>query len=70
MKTPSIEDRAVKVAAYLTDAEFGHTHWRAAQFAAPEMDRYGVLILFESEAQRNAWLTNYLAPRKGPFSCD
>jgi hypothetical protein len=56
MKVPSVADRAVKVRAYLTDETFGYTHWRAAQFSAPAHDKYGLLLLFDTEAERDAAL--------------
>jgi hypothetical protein len=56
MKPPSLTDRVVTVTAYLTDETFGYTHWRAAQFSAPRQDRYGVLLLFATTAERDAWI--------------
>lgn len=53
MKVPSINDYVVKVRAYLTDEVFGYTHWRAAQFSAPKHTRFGVLVLFETEGERD-----------------
>jgi hypothetical protein len=54
---PSLADRVVKVSAYLTDETFGYDHWRAAQFSTPGRDRYGALVLFETEEERDAFLT-------------
>lgn len=50
---PNLADRVVKVRAYLTDETLGYEHWRAAQFSAPKHDKFGVLLLFDSEAERN-----------------
>jgi hypothetical protein len=59
MKTPSLNDCAVKVSAYLTDETFGYDHWRAAQFSSPGRDRFGVLVLFENEEARDAFYHVY-----------
>lgn len=58
MKQPSTADRAVKVRAYLTDEAFGADHWRAAQFSPPDAEvmRPGILLIFDSEAERDAEL--------------
>lgn len=58
MKPPDLTDQFVKVRAYLTDEDFGYEHWRAAQFSAPNVpsSRYGVLVIFQSEAERDRWL--------------
>jgi len=58
MKTPSTSDTIVKVRAYLTDETFGYTHWRAAQFCAPEMEveRHAVLILFNTKEERDKFV--------------
>lgn len=58
MKAPSLSDTQVKVRAYLTDETFGYEHWRAAQFSAPTVpsSRYAVLTIFQSEAERDAFL--------------
>lgn len=58
MKPPSLDDRVVKVAAYLTDEVFGYTHWRAAQFSAPEAEsrRPALLVVCQTEAQRDRLL--------------
>jgi hypothetical protein len=55
MKAPSLADRVVKVTAYLTDESFGYEHWRAAQFSAPRRDRPAVLVLCETDAERDAF---------------
>lgn len=62
MKVPSLNDRAVKVSAYLTDADFGYDHWRAAQFSAPSRDRFGVLLLFANEQERDEALVKLATP--------
>lgn len=54
MKPPSPEDTVVRVSAWLTDEAFGYTHWRAAQFSAPQIVRHGVLLLFATEEEANA----------------
>ena len=56
MEVPSLSDTAVKVRAYLTDEAFGYEHWRAAQFSAPQHDKWGVLLLFGSEVDCDAAL--------------
>lgn len=57
MKAPSLDDRAVKVTAYLTDETFGYEHWRAAQFSAPKRDRPGILIICRDDQECAAILT-------------
>lgn len=52
MNPPNLNDKIVKVKAYLTDETFGYTHWRAAQFSAPKHDKYGLLLLFDTESER------------------
>jgi hypothetical protein len=65
MKVPSLDDRAVKVSAYLTDETFGYEHWRAAQFSSPGRDRFGVLMLFENQEARDAFYhAQSAAPRE------
>lgn len=56
MTPPSLADRIVKVRAYLTDEVFGYTHWRAAQFSAPQVpsSRYAVLIVCGDELEQAA----------------
>lgn len=56
MKQPSKSDRIIKVRAYLTDETFGYEHWRAAQFSAPKHDKFGVLILFDTEVERDKFI--------------
>ena len=56
MKQPQITDRLVKVRAYLTDEVFGYHHWRAAQFCAPQDGKPGMLVIYDSEAERDAAL--------------
>lgn len=53
---PSRDDRAIRVSAYLTDETFGYEHWRAAQFSAPKVDKFGALMLFETEKERDDFL--------------
>lgn len=55
MNAPSIEDRFVRVTAYLTDEFFGYEHWRAAQFSAPKSEKFGVLILFDDKTKRDTY---------------
>lgn len=52
MNPPNLNDKIVKVKAYLTDEIFGYEHWRAAQFSTPKHDKYGLLLLFDTEAER------------------
>ena len=59
MKPPALTDRVVTVAAWLTDETFGYEHWRAAQFSAPQVQRYGVLVLFETQADRDAFAARH-----------
>ena len=61
MRQPSTQDRVVKVRAYITDETFGYEHWRAAQFCAPQEGRPAALVLFNSEAERDA----FMAEREG-----
>lgn len=65
MKAPSIEDRAVKVLAYLTDQTFGYDHWRAAQFSAPsaEVMRPAVLLICQSDEERDALFASFAQER-------
>lgn len=56
MQQPSLNDRFVKVSAYLTDETFGYDHWRAAQFSAPKRDKPAVLVLCADEAEQAACL--------------
>jgi hypothetical protein len=65
MKVPSTTDRAVKVRAYLTDETFGSTHWRAAQFSAPAHDKHGLLLLYDTEVERDAALQALAAGSPG-----
>lgn len=53
MNVPSLTDQDVKVWAYITDESFGYDHWRAAQFSAPAHDKPAILMLFNTEAERN-----------------
>ena len=57
MKAPSLADTLVKVRAYLTDEVFGYEHWRAGQFATPATSRPAILVIYDSEAERDAALT-------------
>jgi hypothetical protein len=61
MKTPSTSDYIVKVRAYLTDETFGYTHWRAAQFCAPEaeVERHAALIIFETKNERDKFVEEH-----------
>ena len=52
MKAPSLTDRVVKVRAHLTDETFGYEHWRAMQFSSPEISRPAVLVMFDTELER------------------
>lgn len=54
MNVPQGTDRVVKVGAYMTDEVFGYDHWRAAQFSAPRPTRPALLLIFDTEAERNA----------------
>lgn len=67
MKTPSLADSVVKVSAYLTDLDFGYTHWHAAQFMAPRLDRFGLLQLFESESERDEALRRIVSQQPEPW---
>jgi len=64
MKAPSLDDRRVPVTAYLTDEVFGYEHWRAAQFSAPHGpdSRPGILLIFNTEAERDAAFLKKKAP--------
>lgn len=72
MKVPSNADTVVKVRAYLTDESFGYTHWRAAQFSAPNDSptRYAVLVLCDTEAERDALASRMLSPSDGGSMAD
>lgn len=61
MNAPSTLDRAVPVRAYLTDETFGYDHWRAAQFSAAQVGQPAVLLIFTTEAERDAALSTYTA---------
>jgi len=50
-----MKDRTVKVWAHLTDETFGYDHWRAAQFSPPKNDKPGVLLLFDTEEERDRY---------------
>jgi hypothetical protein len=52
---PSLDDRVIKVRAYLTDQEFGYDHWRAAQFCAPIVAKPAVLVIWETEGEQEAF---------------
>lgn len=67
MKVPSTDDRVVAVRAYLTDESFGYTHWRAAQFSAPDakVQRPAALVLFETDAERDVFVQAWLVSRRG-----
>ncbi len=68
MNAPSLTDRYVKVRAYMTDDTFGYDHWRAAQFCAPAEGQYAVLVICQSQAERDAILQTYTSGliRPGP----
>jgi hypothetical protein len=67
MRTPSLSDRAVKVRAYLTDETFGYTHWRAAQFSAPPThNKPGLLLLFDTDGERDAAFWSFSQTRGEP----
>jgi hypothetical protein len=54
MNPPTQTDRVVKVRAYLTDETFGYDYWAARQFSAPADARYAVLVICDSESERDA----------------
>jgi hypothetical protein len=58
VNVPSERDQHVAVRACLADEAFGYTHWRAAQFSAPEADvqRFAILTLFDSREARDVAL--------------
>lgn len=51
---PRMGDRFVRVSAFLTDEVFGYEHWRAAQFASPDVPtkRPAVLIVCRDEQEQ------------------
>jgi hypothetical protein len=53
MKAPSLQDRIVKVRAYLTDVEFGYDYWAARQFLAPSEAKPALLLIFSSDQDRD-----------------
>jgi hypothetical protein len=57
MKAPSLDDRRVKVTAYLTDETFGYEHWRAAQFSPPDVPttRPALLVIFHTAEARDGF---------------
>jgi hypothetical protein len=70
VNVPSERDQHVAVRAYLTDETFGYTHWRAAQFSAPdaEVKRWAILTLFDSREARDAAVAKLRAPADPPVS--
>lgn len=54
MRVPTVRDKQVKVAARFTDEVFGCDRWKADQVGAGS--RPGVLLLFDSEMERDDWL--------------
>ena len=52
MNQPSLDDRVVRVRAYLTDRVFGYEHWEAKQFSAPDGARWAVLIICRDEIEQ------------------
>jgi hypothetical protein len=64
VKPPSIDDRFVRVTAYMTDEEFGYEYWAARQFASRDVvtRRPAVLIVCADRAEQEAALT-YLRER-------
>jgi len=54
MNAPSADDRVVKVRAYLDDEDFGHDYWTARQFMAGDGAKPALLLIFDSEAERDA----------------
>jgi hypothetical protein len=65
MKPPSVQDKAVRVKAYLTDEAFGYDHWRAAQFSAPKFDRHAVLVFFDTPDEADDFIAQYEARPMG-----
>jgi hypothetical protein len=70
VNVPSERDQHVAVRAYLTDETFGYTHWRAAQFSAPdaEVKRWAILTLFDSREARDAAVAKLREPADPPVS--
>jgi hypothetical protein len=70
VNVPSERDSRVAVRAYLTDETFGYTHWRAAQFSAPdaEVKRWAILTLFDSREARDAAVAKLREPADPPVS--
>ncbi len=60
MKQPSPNDRVVKVCAFLTDESFGYEHWQAKQFLSPDDARPAVLVICETESERDALMAGLL----------
>lgn len=54
MKAPNLTDRVVKVRAYITDERFGYDHWVARQFLTPADSKPALLLIFDTEAERDA----------------
>lgn len=57
MRMPTVRDIQVAVAARFTDEEFGYERWKADQVGRG--DRPGVLLLFDSERERDSWLAEH-----------
>lgn len=53
MKAPTLTDKLVKVRAYLTDETFGYEHWRASQFSTPPDSRPAILVIYDSDSERD-----------------
>lgn len=43
----------VKAKAWITDAEFGYDHWRAAEYSCGRGTKFAIIHLFESERARD-----------------
>ncbi len=54
MKQASLTDRRVKVQAYITNDDVGLEHWRASEFSTPPTAKPAMLLIFDSESERDA----------------
>lgn len=54
MKPPEKNDPGpVKAMAWITDAEFGYDHWRAAEFSCGRGTKFAIISLFDTEKERD-----------------
>ena len=58
MKVPNLADKGpIKAMAWITDEEFGYDHWRAAQFSCGRGVKFAAIVIFDTEAERDVWIS-------------